>query len=242
MVSRSEVERLRTEADTILTRIDEVQDRLERARNSEGDHWEAGEIEMTLETPEGDPIEVTLDLDRDAAESAGRRYDRAKEMEDELETRRAVSGPVAEVPAAEPSSHRERLFPLDSLRRYMDGEINPERVAELLDGDADVEIVDVREPVEFEAEHIPGSVNVPLSRLARKVDRIEPADRIVTVCPRGEASIQAARLISAYEGMDDAVVESMAGGLNAWEGPFESGIEGDGESDEEPARVGREED
>ncbi|MFW5903209.1 MAG: DUF2250 domain-containing protein [Halolamina sp.] len=98
MVSRSEVERLRTEADTILTRIDEVQARLERARNSEGDHWEAGEIEMTLETPEGDPIDVILDLDRDAAESAGRRYDRAKEMAAELETRRAVSGPVAEVP------------------------------------------------------------------------------------------------------------------------------------------------
>jgi predicted transcriptional regulator len=53
---------------------------------------------MTLKTPDGDPIDLTLDMDRDAAESAGRRYDRAKEMEKELETRLAVSGPVAEVP------------------------------------------------------------------------------------------------------------------------------------------------
>ncbi|MFQ3293498.1 MAG: putative transcriptional regulator [Natrialbaceae archaeon] len=98
MVSRAELERLRTEADTILTRIGAIQNRLERARTSEGDHWEEGELEMTLETPEGDPIEITLDLDRDAAESAGRRYERAKEMEAELETRRAVSGPVVEVP------------------------------------------------------------------------------------------------------------------------------------------------
>jgi len=105
----------------------------------------------------------------------------------------------------------------------MDGEIAPERVAALLEGDADLEIVDVREPVEFEAEHIPGSVNVPLSRLAQEVDRIEPADRIVTVCPHGEASVQAARLVAAYEGMDEAVVESMAGGLDAWEGPLASG-------------------
>lgn len=119
----------------------------------------------------------------------------------------------------------------------MDGEISPEQVAELLDGDADVEIVDVREPVEFDVERIPGSVNVPLSRLARNVDRIEPADRIVTVCPHGEASIQAARLISAYEGMDDAVVESMAGGLDAWEGPLESGRET--ADDGERATVGR---
>lgn len=119
----------------------------------------------------------------------------------------------------------------------MDGEISPDRVAELLEDDADLEIVDIRQPVEFEAEHIPGSLNVPLSRLAREVDRIEPADRIVTVCPRGEASVQAARLIAAYEGMDDAVVESMAGGLDAWDGPLETKVD----ADEERARVGRDE-
>jgi rhodanese-related sulfurtransferase len=105
----------------------------------------------------------------------------------------------------------------------MDGEIAPERVADLLEAEADLEIVDVREPVEFEAEHVPGSVNVPLSKLATEIDRIDPADRIVTVCPHGEASVQAARLVAAYEGMDEAVVESMAGGLDAWEGPLASG-------------------
>lgn len=117
----------------------------------------------------------------------------------------------------------------------MDGEITPDRVAELLEDDAALEIVDVREPVEFEAERIPGSVNVPLSRLAREVDRIEPAERIVTVCPHGEASIQAARLVAAYEGMDDAVVESMAGGLDAWDGPLASG-----DADGQRARISRE--
>ncbi|MFT4891027.1 MAG: rhodanese-related sulfurtransferase [Halobacteriales archaeon] len=120
----------------------------------------------------------------------------------------------------------------------MDGEISPDRVADLLEDDADLEIVDIREPEEFEAEHIPGSLNVPLSRLTGAVDRIEPADRIVTVCPRGEASVQAARLIAAYEGMDDAVVESMAGGLDAWDGPLET----KGTADEGRARLGRDED
>jgi len=103
--------------------------------------------------------------------------------------------------------------------------LSPDRVAELLENDADVEIVDVREPVEFEAEHIPGSVNVPLSALSTEVDRIAPAERIVTVCPHGEASVQAARLIRAYGGLEDSAIESMAGGLEAWEGDLVSAEE-----------------
>ncbi|HKL28487.1 MAG TPA: rhodanese-like domain-containing protein [Natrialbaceae archaeon] len=107
----------------------------------------------------------------------------------------------------------------------MDGEISPDRLAELLANDADVEIVDVREPEEFEAGHIPGSVNVPLPALSTEVDRIGPAERIVTVCPHGEASIQAARLISAFGGLDEPTIESLDGGMDAWEGDLVSGDE-----------------
>jgi rhodanese-related sulfurtransferase len=103
--------------------------------------------------------------------------------------------------------------------------ISPERVAELLASDADVKIVDVREPEEFEAGHIPGSVNVPLPDLSTEIDRIDPAERIVTVCPRGEASVQAARLIRAFGGLDEPTIESMAGGMDAWEGDLVSGDE-----------------
>ncbi len=59
-------------------------------------------------------------------------------------------------------------------------------------------------------------------------------ERVVTVCPHGKASVQAARLIGSYEGTTDARVESMAGGLEAWEGNLEAGAEGDGETPESP--------
>jgi hypothetical protein len=45
---------------------------------------------------------------------------------------------------------------------------------------------------------------------------------VVTVCPHGEASVRAARLIGAYEGFDGRV-ESLACGLEGWTGPLESG-------------------
>ncbi len=96
--SQAEIERLRTEAETIFTRIDTVTAALERARDRPGDHWDDRELDLVLETPTGDPIEVTLDLDASAAENAQRRYERAGELAATLDEREAVAGPLAAVP------------------------------------------------------------------------------------------------------------------------------------------------
>lgn len=102
----------------------------------------------------------------------------------------------------------------------MDGEISPAAVKELLeddaDADADVRIVDIRDERSFQQSHIPGSENVPFHELTQRVDELEDAERIVTVCPQGKASVQAANLIGSYEGTADATVESMAGGLEEY--------------------------
>ena len=44
MVSEAEIERLRQEADTIMTRLQRVQERLDEARSEAGDHWESGQL------------------------------------------------------------------------------------------------------------------------------------------------------------------------------------------------------
>lgn len=99
MVSEAEIERLRLEADTIMTRIERVQQRLEDARHESGDHWAEGTIVLTLDTPRGDSIEVSIEIDQSAAESAQRRYERVKELEAELERKQAVVGQLAPMPA-----------------------------------------------------------------------------------------------------------------------------------------------
>jgi rhodanese-related sulfurtransferase len=102
----------------------------------------------------------------------------------------------------------------------MDGEIDPATVAELCADDDPPHIVDIRTPAAFASGHIPDSLNIPLEELPNRVAELTDANRIVTVCPHGQASVRAARLISSYEGTSDCRVESMAGGLTAWEGPL----------------------
>lgn len=98
----------------------------------------------------------------------------------------------------------------------MDGEISTDEVKELLENDADVRIVDIRDQRSFEHSHIPDSVNIPFSQLMDRLEELEDADHIVTVCPHGKASVQAAQLIGSYEGTADARVESMDGGLEKY--------------------------
>jgi len=103
----------------------------------------------------------------------------------------------------------------------MDAEIDPDAVYDLIEGDEPVRIVDIRNPASFARGHIPGSENVPFQELPQHVATLADADHIVTVCPHGQSSVQAARLIASYEGCTDARVESMAGGLQAWQERYE---------------------
>ncbi|WP_436928481.1 rhodanese-like domain-containing protein [Halosimplex halobium] len=113
----------------------------------------------------------------------------------------------------------------------MDGEISCEELQALLDdGDGepadDLRIVDIRNPGSFERGHIPGSENIPANELTDRVEELDGADRVVTVCPKGKSSVQAARLVGSYEGVDGPV-ESLAGGLSEWDGPLEAEVSGD---------------
>jgi len=111
----------------------------------------------------------------------------------------------------------------------MDGEITPEELSALRSTGDGPRIVDIRNPAQFRRGHIPGSENVPFGELPDAVEEFSDADRIVTVCPHGKASVQAAQLFASYEGTADAVVESLDGGLEAWDGPLDSDeVEGEG--------------
>lgn len=155
MVSRAEVERLRQEADTIMTRIESVREALEQARQQEGDHWEAGEIELDLQTPAGEEITVTIDLAADAPAAASKRYDKAKELEEELERQEAVVGELAKLPAL-PLAYLV-IFHLDTV-----GANYPRSIAGHLDTEREV-VVDVCDQLQSAAviERIePGTVKM----------------------------------------------------------------------------------
>lgn len=97
----------------------------------------------------------------------------------------------------------------------MDGEISASELQSLLKSDEQVTIIDIRSPSEFKQAHIPESTNIPFAELTTQIEEFETSDHIVTVCPHGKASIQAARLIASYEGFDGQV-ESLADGIEGW--------------------------
>ncbi|PSP27615.1 rhodanese-like domain-containing protein [Halobacteriales archaeon QH_2_65_14] len=103
----------------------------------------------------------------------------------------------------------------------MDAEISPAELETALENGEGPVVVDIRNPEEFRRGHIPDSINVPLSRLPREVDRLRGADHVVTVCPHGKASVRAARLITSFEGFHGRV-ESLESGLAGWDGPLEA--------------------
>ena len=101
-------------------------------------------------------------------------------------------------------------------------EVTPDEVKDKLDDDG-AQVVDIRQPAEFERGHIPGAINIPMTELPRRVGEHEWGDDVVVACPIGQSSIQAARLIQSFEGVDeDATVASMAGGYEEWEYDLET--------------------
>ena len=97
----------------------------------------------------------------------------------------------------------------------MDDEISAAELHDRLDSGADVRVVDIRSPEAFRRGRLPGSENIPFPELTGRVEELAGADHVVTVCPHGEASVQAARLVASYEGFDGRV-ESMADGVTGW--------------------------
>jgi rhodanese-related sulfurtransferase len=102
-----------------------------------------------------------------------------------------------------------------------DDEITPAELADLLGRGEPVRIVDIRSPREFGRGAIPESENLPFGEFTRRIEALDGAERVVTVCPHGKASIQAMRLIESYEGLEGVDVRSLQGGIEAWSRDYE---------------------
>ncbi|MEZ5322724.1 MAG: rhodanese-like domain-containing protein [Microthrixaceae bacterium] len=89
-------------------------------------------------------------------------------------------------------------------------EIGVDELAERLSGAATV--IDVRETDEYNAGHVPGATNLPLSTLAERSAEV-PTDRpVLVICQKGGRSMRACEHLVQF-GCD---VTNVAGGTGAW--------------------------
>src|SRR3954453_22457796 len=90
-------------------------------------------------------------------------------------------------------------------------DLTPERVRELLDA-GEVQLVDVREPYEWDAGRIPGARHIELERLAARAEDV-PTDRpVVFHCRLGVRSEMAMQAFRA-SGWD---AYHLGGGIQRW--------------------------
>ena len=76
-----------------------------------------------------------------------------------------------------------------------------------------VVVIDVREPYEYVAGHVPGADLVPMSRLTSSVARLPRGVPVYVICASGNRSLAAADFL-VRAGVD---AWSVAGGTGAWE-------------------------
>jgi molybdopterin/thiamine biosynthesis adenylyltransferase/rhodanese-related sulfurtransferase len=85
---------------------------------------------------------------------------------------------------------------------------------EMLAGPAAPLLLDVREPAEYAAGHLPGAVLLPLGELATRAAALPAGQSIVVYCQRGGRSARAAALLRNELGRPE--VQELAGGYEAW--------------------------
>ena len=124
--------------------------------------------------------------------------------------------------------HFPEMFPHDAETAPRESDVerlvrlarNPHNTLELEELEAlrergEAVLLDVREPGEYRAGHVPGAVNVPLAQLENAGADL-PADRdapVVTLCNRGNISLNGMLVLNSLGYRN---VRSLSGGTSAW--------------------------
>jgi hydroxyacylglutathione hydrolase len=136
---------------------------------------------------------------------------------------------------AEPGREQEAALRLgrigfDQVSGYLDGgmvalaarpelvwpteRVTPAMVAEEIAGAEPPVVLDIRNPGEWKAKHIPQSLNIPLNHLQERLAEIPRGRRIAVHCAGGYRSSIAASILHQH-GITNLI--EMAGGLAAWD-------------------------
>lgn len=93
--------------------------------------------------------------------------------------------------------------------------ISPEKVQEFCLEFPETKIIDVRTLSEYEPDHVPNSIHIPLDELPQRHTEIGQTERIVLMCQAGQRAYSAAEFLVSIGGLEIYVSE---GGMSSWTG------------------------
>ena len=98
-------------------------------------------------------------------------------------------------------------------------EISPEQLREYIQKtkEGDYLLIDVRQPVEYTAGHIPGANLIPLMELESKLFELPEDKEMVFYCRSGSRARAASALVAEGE-ISGKKIYNLAGGIMAWDG------------------------
>jgi len=91
--------------------------------------------------------------------------------------------------------------------------ISPQELKQKMDADEPFQLIDVREPFEYEIARIDGAKLIPLGEIAERSDELQREQPIVVHCHSGQRSAQAVQLLQ-QRGFTK--VYNLDGGIDAW--------------------------
>ncbi len=87
---------------------------------------------------------------------------------------------------------------------------------EFIQGYRKAQLIDVREPREYDSGHILGARNIPLSQLKQRLKEVRTDQPVYLYCQSGARSRQAAAILKKKHGVED--VNHLKGGFRKWTG------------------------
>ena len=99
--------------------------------------------------------------------------------------------------------------------------VSVDELNEIINEGKDVQLIDVREPFEWDAANV-GGVHIPLATIPTNVDKIDKDKQVVVICRSGKRSANAIQFLEA-QGYDK--LYNLDGGLLAWKEEIDASLD-----------------
>lgn len=100
-------------------------------------------------------------------------------------------------------------------------EVTVKELKQMIDNKEDIQIVDVREPSEFDAANIQGEL-IPLGTVPQNADKISKNKKVVVHCRSGKRSENAIKYLEANHGFEN--LYNLKGGILAWKSEIDNSL------------------